>query len=273
MLGFGLEPNSAFVFGNYGLKKKPQPNYNPQIRISKPIPQSVIKPSRIEHAIAAIALIDRYGAFNRTHLSAIYNLGYQINPNWNLSGSIKFGVSSLGFNSEDAVVLNSNNPFSSYIGGDLEYDEFINGNSRAINIDLGSALFINSKYFKVGISFDQLAGNALSFSNSGVNFNQKTHYTILMGYTYHFENNLRMELIGMMKQMSPAPPTFDLTARANYLNKFWGGLNYRHSSAIGILVGMQLGKGLKLGYSYDIITNRLNLFSSGGHELILGYAF
>ncbi|MFM7301114.1 MAG: type IX secretion system membrane protein PorP/SprF, partial [Crocinitomicaceae bacterium] len=36
MLGFGSEPNTAFVYGHYLLKKKSKPSYNPQIRISKP---------------------------------------------------------------------------------------------------------------------------------------------------------------------------------------------------------------------------------------------
>jgi type IX secretion system PorP/SprF family membrane protein len=272
MLGFGLEPNSAFVYGSYGLKKKPQPNYNPQIRISKPIPKEVIKPSRIQHAIAAIALIDRYGAFSRTHLSGIYNLGYNINSNWNLSGSFKLGFSSLGFNSDKAVVLNSNNPFAEYVNGDAEYDAFVSGNTRATTIDLGSAIFVSSKSFKAGFSCEQLAGNALSFVNGGVNFNQKLHYTILLGYNYQW-NKVNLELMGLVKQMNPAPISIDLSARATFENGFWAGMNYRHNSALGFLVGMNFSKSIRLGYSYDLITNRLNNFSFGGHELILGYAF
>jgi type IX secretion system PorP/SprF family membrane protein len=272
MLGFGLEPNSAFVYGSYGLKKKPQPNYNPQIRISKPIPKEVIKPSRIQHAIAAIALIDRYGAFSRTHLSGIYNLGYKINSNWNLSGSLKLGLSSLGFNSDKAVVLNSNDPFADYVNGDNEYDGFVSGNTRATTIDLGSAIFVSSKSFEAGLSCEQLAGNALSFTNGGVNFNQKLHYNILLGYNYQL-SKVNIELVGLFKQMSPAPISIDLSARAAFENGFWAGINYRHSSALGFLVGMNFSKSIRLGYSYDFITNRLNNFSYGGHELILGYAF
>ena len=272
MLGFGLEPNSAFIYGSYGLKKKPQPNYNPQIRISKPIPKEVIKPSRIQHAIGAIALIDRYGAFSRTHLSGIYNLGYKINSNWNLSGSLKLGLSSLGFNSDKAVVLNSNDPFADYVNGDNEYDGFVSGNTRATTIDLGSAIFVSSKSFKAGLSCEQLAGNALSFTNGGVNFNQKLHYNILLGYNYQL-SKVNIELVGLFKQMNPAPISIDLSARAAFENGFWAGMNYRHNSALGFLVGMKFNKSIRLGYSYDYITNRINNFSYGGHELILGYAF
>jgi type IX secretion system PorP/SprF family membrane protein len=273
MLGFGLEPNSAFVFGKYGLKKKVAPNYNPQFRISRPIPESAAKRSRFEQAVAGIILTDRYGAFSRTHVAGIYNIGIQLNKTWNLSGALKIGFSSLGFNSDNAVVLNSNDPYANYVSGDLEYDEFVSGNNRSMTIDIGSSVLISSKSLRVGVSVDQLAGNALSFSSSPINFNQKLHYNLLIGYSLSLNEKVNLDIVGLMKQMNPAPISFDLTTRAIFSNRFWAGINYRHNSAIGILAGMQLGESFRLGYSYDLITTRLNLFSSGGHEIILSYAF
>jgi type IX secretion system PorP/SprF family membrane protein len=273
MLGFGLEPNSAFIFGKYGIKKKIIPNYNPQFRISKPIPEVKAKTSRFDQAVAAIILADRYGAFNRTHISGIYNFGFQLNPKWNISAALKIGLSSLGFNSENAMVLNPNDPYANYVSGDLEYDEFVSGNNRSTVIDVGSSVYVSSKSFKAGVSVDQIARNALSFSSSPINFNQKLHYNILLGYSFFLNEKINLEIIGLLKQMNPAPISVDLTTRATFSNRFWTGINYRHNSAVGFIAGMKLGKSFRMGYSYDLITNRLNLFSSGGHEIILSYAF
>jgi type IX secretion system PorP/SprF family membrane protein len=273
MLGFGLEPNSAFIYGKYGIKKKPVSTYNPQFRISRPIPDLQVKPKRFNQAVAVIALIDRYGAFERSHFSGVYVLGSNINSNWRLSGSFKLGVSNLGFNQEDAVVLNSNDPFANYINGDLEYDGFVSGSSRATTVDLGTSVFVSSKLFKLGFSLDQLAGNTLRFSNGSIYFNQKVHYNVLIGYSFPISKKIVLETMGVIKQMNPAPISFDLTARTVFPSGFWAGFNYRNQSSLGIMVGCKIGKKLKIGYSYDLITTRLNLFSSGGHEIILGYAF
>jgi hypothetical protein len=36
------------------------------------------------------------------------------------------------------------------------------------------------------------------------------------------------------------------------------------------MVGLNINKKLKFGYSYDYSVSRFNQYSSGGHELVLG---
>jgi hypothetical protein len=56
-------------------------------------------------------------------------------------------------------------------------------------------------------------------------------------------------------------------------DKYWGGLSYRHQDAVVILAGIELLNGLKLGYSYDITLSKLIKYSSGSHEVMIGYSF
>jgi type IX secretion system PorP/SprF family membrane protein len=65
----------------------------------------------------------------------------------------------------------------------------------------------------------------------------------------------------------------DLNVNAIIKDKYWGGLTYRHQDAIVILAGMELLTGLKIGYSYDITISRLVSYSSGSHEVMIGYSF
>ena len=61
-----------------------------------------------------------------------------------------------------------------------------------------------------------------------------------------------------------------------YNNLLWGGVSYRLSDAIVPMVGIyyDLGPGtLKFGYSYDVTTSLLRQYSSGSHEVMLGYCF
>ena len=48
------------------------------------------------------------------------------------------------------------------------------------------------------------------------------------------------------------------------------GVSYRHQDAVMLIIGGQF-KGFRLGYSYDITTSILRKYSSGSHELTLGY--
>ncbi|MFN5183911.1 MAG: PorP/SprF family type IX secretion system membrane protein [Bacteroidota bacterium] len=273
MLGFGLEPNTAFCFGNYTLKKKEKTTYNPGIRISRPIPVDSVKQKSLKQAIAFITFIDRYGAFSRTHISGVYNVGFKTKNNLEINGAIKLGYSSLRFNQSDAIVLNPMNSFSPYSGGDTEYDEYTSAIPRVGNIDVGASLMLSYKKFKFGVSADQLTGDAFRISSSKINFDQRTHASFLFGYTLETERKIQFEFLSLMKKMPPAPLSIDLSARAVFPIGIWFGVNYRHRSSLGLSVGANIKNSLRIGYAYDIITTQLNGFSKGGHEIVIGYAF
>lgn len=273
MLGFGSEPNTAFVYGSYTLKKKLRPNYNPQIRISKPIPVDSATQQIFRQAIGGIIETDRYGAFGRFLIAGFYNAGINLNYDWKINGALKLGYSSLGFDQNKAIPLNVNDPFAAYVGGDAEYDAYTSGYGRSGNIDIGVALMVQNEAFKLGVSLDQITGNALGFSSGPINFNQKLHTNVFMGYSYEIEDLIKIDAQLLAKKMAPTPLSIDFTLKGSFPNGLWAGVNYRHKSSVGVLGGFILNNSFRLGYSFDIITTRLQAFSSGGHEIILGYAF
>ena len=273
MLGFGLEPNTAFFFGNCRLQKKPKPNYNPHFRISRPIPVDSAKKTLFRHAISLIAHMDRYGAFGRTQISGVYSIGYKLKNELDINAGLKVGYANLRFNQADAVVLNPLNPYSAYAGGDTEYDDYIAVNPRVGNLDLGASLLLTYKKFRLGISADQLGANVLTLHGSKSNFNSKVHAALLLGYYFQTERKLKMEFFSLIKNMSPAPVSVDFSVRASLPNGIWFGANYRNQSSVGLMGGCMLKNSFRIGYSYDIITTKLNSFSNGGHEILIGYVF
>jgi hypothetical protein len=44
-------------------------------------------------------------------------------------------------------------------------------------------------------------------------------------------------------------------------------------ASTGIMVGMEVSDELKIGYSMEFATSRINYFSNGGHEIMISYAF
>ncbi len=59
---------------------------------------------------------------------------------------------------------------------------------------------------------------------------------------------------------------------------FMGGVSYRMSDGIPLMLGYAFAPGnlpnrnwMKIGYSFDIMTNPLNIYGKGTHELMLNY--
>jgi len=51
------------------------------------------------------------------------------------------------------------------------------------------------------------------------------------------------------------------------------GASYRSNDAIVAILEYQVSKKLRVGYSYDFTTSELKNYSTGSHEIIIGYDF
>jgi len=69
----------------------------------------------------------------------------------------------------------------------------------------------------------------------------------------------------------------DINARYFYVknNKeiAYGGLTYRTSDAVAIILGYNPMKNLTVGYSYDLTLNKLSSVSRGSHEIMVKYCY
>jgi type IX secretion system PorP/SprF family membrane protein len=74
----------------------------------------------------------------------------------------------------------------------------------------------------------------------------------------------------ILKYMTPAPVSVEATLQVEYKEWLWAGVSYRNTDAIVGMVGLNINKKLKFGYSYDYSVSRFNQYSTGGHELVLG---
>jgi len=75
----------------------------------------------------------------------------------------------------------------------------------------------------------------------------------------------------MLKYMSPAPLTLDFNIKVNFKEQMWGGLSYRTNDALVIIAGYNIKDKINIGYSYDVTLSELKQYSTGSHEILLGY--
>ncbi|MBM3184936.1 MAG: PorP/SprF family type IX secretion system membrane protein [Bacteroidetes bacterium] len=274
MLGFGNEPHTAFGLYSQQLKTKEKEIINPSLPISREIPEIVKEDKRsLTQAFGANVGIDKYGAFGTFELNGLYAIHYKLTKKLKLSGGAKLGFSNNSFDPSKAIVANLNDPTLSYQGGDLEYDEFISSRTNNVRLNLGLGGAVHYEGFYVAGAISNLTGDLIEIGSSQVNFQTTPHLFFSTGYNHSIGQTLSVNTTLLLKKMSPAPISTELSIVANFDENLFGGLIYRHKSAIGVTGGFNINEKFRLGYSVDFSINKLRYASNGGHELILRYRF
>jgi type IX secretion system PorP/SprF family membrane protein len=151
-----------------------------------------------------------------------------------------------------------------------------NPNLNKLTYDFGFGAFysIANKMY-IGLSSTHLAAQDIK-AGGDVKFALARHYYLVGGYT--FDLSQEHSLSPNVKVKSDGASTqLDLNLTYTYNKIFWVGLTYRMQDAIAPMAGYRFQKGalkgLKAGYSYDLTTSKIKGYSSGTHEVMLGYCF
>ena len=147
----------------------------------------------------------------------------------------------------------------------------------ATAVDANFGLYFQSKDYYVGISSTHLTESDLSKAVSQVTQSYQTarHYYLMGGYKFKDVMNGTIDA-QMLVRTDFIRFSADLNAR--YLFKLddkdaYGGLTFRTSDAIAVMLGYSPMPKLQVGYSYDITVNKLASISRGSHELMVKYCY
>jgi type IX secretion system PorP/SprF family membrane protein len=156
-------------------------------------------------------------------------------------------------------------------GGNITDASIPLGNKAATTFDLGFGAFYNipDKLY-IGLASSHLPAN-----NIGSYYDLARHYYITAGYDWAFTETLTLKPSIFVKS-DAASTALDINVLLQWNNMLWGGVTYRLKDAIAPMIGYKttLGPGtFKVGYSYDVTTSAIKTYSSGSHEIMLGYCF
>ena len=135
--------------------------------------------------------------------------------------------------------------------------------------DFGFGLYYNTDILYFGISSSQLLESEVNYTVGDIKL--KRHYYLTAGYTVRLTPSLELTPSVWLKSDGTVVQG-DINVVAMYNNQFWGGITYRLQDAIVPLIGIKWNN-IKIGYAYDITTSEIKGYSSGTHEIILGYCF
>ncbi len=208
-------------------------------------------------------LNESIGVSKRTGVSAsgAYRIKMEANT---LSFGLQLGIVSL---SENLSQLNLQND-----------QQFMINSGKKTAPNFGFGAFYTAPKWYVGLSIPRMLKNRLDVSNGTGEVKNSLavddfHYYITAGSVFSIAPSVKLRPNIMLKAVSGAPMQVDLSANALFNELIWAGLAYRTGDAVSLLVGANITKQLRLGYSYDYTLSALQDFNTGSHEIMLGYDF
>ncbi|MFN8334871.1 MAG: type IX secretion system membrane protein PorP/SprF [Cyclobacteriaceae bacterium] len=204
-------------------------------------------------------LHDKLGNLNNLQVQALYAYHLGIGES-KLSFGIKLGV------------------FAQTVdGGEYRYiqegdDLIINGKETQVRPDVALGMMYRNEKFYAGFGVNHLTNATFDFGKNGSRNALERHLNFTAGYYYDVSFDLQIMPTVLVKT-DFNEYSFDLGAIATYRNTMWGGLSFRQSEALNVILGYALlkDKSLKLGYSIDIVLVDKQAKSGSSHELMLTY--
>lgn len=131
-------------------------------------------------------------------------------------------------------------------------------------------LFRKEKYY-IGAGVNHLTEPSYDFGLSQNN-QLKRHVYATAAYFYDLNFDVRFQFVGFLKS-DLVKTSFDLGALVYLRNTMWGGLSFRQSDALSLLLGYSFldDKSLSVGYALDYVLNDQEAKEATSHEFMVSY--
>lgn len=137
-------------------------------------------------------------------------------------------------------------------------------------IDASFGAYYQSPRWWMGLSVGQLLAPRILIENK-YHRERVRAYTLMAGYNYRSSGSLFLWVPALLAQIDEYS-MYRLEGRMGvwYRDRFHLAAMYRHGSAVGVALGLRLGK-MYLGYQYELPTSEIKAASWGSHEVMVSY--
>jgi type IX secretion system PorP/SprF family membrane protein len=157
-----------------------------------------------------------------------------------------------------------------------------NINKMVPDFDGGIYYTIPNKLY-IGISSSHLGAQTIDGSSAPgsitpfhqgykLQFDVARHYYIMAGYTFNVSQDIDI-MPNVLVKTDGASTQLDVNVIGMYRKMIGLGVSYRLQDAIAPMIVYQSNFGLRFGYSYDVTTSKIKGYSSGTHEISVGFCF
>ncbi|HOO85365.1 MAG TPA: type IX secretion system membrane protein PorP/SprF [Prolixibacteraceae bacterium] len=223
-------------------------------------------PLNEEMGVGGSIVVDRIGPVTRTFLFGDYSYTITYPGERYLSLGLKAGAS-MYYAGVDQLNLGNLS--------DLTDPSFLEPITRNFLPNAGVGVYFSSPDYYLGFSVPKLISNRLTdidFETQTIS-REEFHAFFMGGYVFDINRIVKFKPYFMVRMAANAPINADLTAQVVLIDKLWAGVTYRINNSFAVLAQVQVTDQLKVGYSYDYITNEFGEYNSGTHEVMLNFDF
>lgn len=245
-----------------------------------PTTQSLIADGAFFHnknvGLGLTVLNDRIGIQGQTAIMANYAYRLPVGQQGRLSFGVGVGAVQFSLNGDKAIV------------GD-QTDINFSGTQNYLSPDAKLGVHYSDDVFYAGLSANNLLTTALNKNNERAAFVilPPVHMFLTVGAMINVNESVKMKPSLMLRDDPQSMGNFDVNASFLFKDVLWLGGSYRmgvdmwkktnslnatfqQNSLVG-LVEVFVAKQFRIGYAYDYSLSDLNSYSSGSHEISLGF--
>jgi len=215
------------------------------------------------HGIGFQVIDDRTGPLHNFAAYATYAYHMGLSPRTNLAAGIGLGLTRYSL---EAGKLN----FATAVDPAVYTSDVID----KLNPDLNAGIYLYSADYFVGLSAQQLWPAKLEFAGNIVRTTRgklTPHLFVTAGYRFLLSDDVNFTPSVMLKYLSPLPLQPEINAKLQYRDIVWAGASYRYKDGFAAMAGLNISSKINIGYAYDYTTSKLNSYSNGSHEIVLGF--
>ncbi|WP_028788833.1 PorP/SprF family type IX secretion system membrane protein [Terrimonas ferruginea] len=217
------------------------------------------------HGVGLQVINDVTGPLSNFSAYGTYAYHIGLTPRTSLSGGFGAGISRISLDAEKL-------DFGSTVVDPAVYAQ--NGVLNKTRFDMMAGLYLYSPDYFIGLSAQQIVPSKIDFSNNAIRPKEgksvphifaTAGYRFLVGYDFNLIPSV------MVKYINPMPTQIEANVKLQYQDFLWVGAGYRYKDGFNGMLGVNVSNTVNVGYAYDYTTSRLNNFSKGTHEIILGF--
>lgn len=189
---------------------------------------------------------DRVFILSQTDIAIDISYKLKLSENHNLFFGMKGGG---GF-----INIDLNN------AGASNQDRLFSANQSFFNTHIGAGLYLKHEKYYISISTPNFL-NGTRYEKQGnvpSAATDNTHFYVGGGYIFYLSENYKLSPSFMMRTVTGAPNSYDISSLIDIHEKVGFGVNYRIEEMVSIFSLLNLNKKVKFGVTYDFTTSNLN---------------
>ena len=216
------------------------------------------------HGIGLQVINDRTGPLNRFSAYGTYAYHLGITARTSIAAGFGAGISNISLTASK-LDFGPANPVDPAVYTSKEIN--------SISPDFNAGIWVYSADYFLGLSAQQIIPSRVDFSNGMVTTQEGKlvpHLFLTGGYRFLLNDDFNMIPSTMVKYVG-STLNADFNIKVQYIDLAWAGFSYRLEDGFAAMIGMNISNAFNIGYSYDYTTSKLNTFTKGTHEIVIGF--